>query len=50
MTDATAVSEEKTPEKQPETSTGDGGNSNTENDKNKAFITEVYLNTGFYHK
>ncbi|XP_028398775.1 protein dpy-30 homolog [Dendronephthya gigantea] len=41
MTDATAVPEEKAQEKQPETSTGDGSTSNTDNDKNKAFITET---------
>ena len=41
MTDATAVSEEKTLEKQPETTPGDGSAGNAENEKNKAFITEV---------
>ncbi len=41
MTDATAVSEEKTQEKQPETAPGDGSTTNTETEKNKAFITEV---------
>jgi hypothetical protein len=43
MTDATAVSEEKTQEKQPETVTGDGSTANTETDKSKAFLTEVDL-------
>ena len=43
MTDATAVSEEKTEEKQPETVTGDGSIVNTETDKNKAFLTEVHM-------
>ncbi|CAB3981566.1 dpy-30 homolog [Paramuricea clavata] len=42
MTDATAVSEEKTQEKQAETAAGDGSTAaNTETDKNKAFITET---------
>ena len=43
MTDATAVSEEKTQEKQAETAAGDGTAVDTETDKNKAFITEVDL-------
>jgi hypothetical protein len=44
MTDATAVSEEKTQEKQAETAAGDGSiAADTETDKNKAFITEVDL-------
>lgn len=41
MTDATAVSEEKTQDKQLETTTGNGGTNNAETDKNKTFITEV---------
>ena len=43
MTDLTAVPDERTLEKQPETTPGDGSAGNTETEKSKAFITEVEL-------
>ena len=43
MTDLTAVPEERTLEKQPETTPGDCSAGNTETEKNKVFITEVEL-------
>ena len=48
MTDATAVSEEKTLEKQPETTPGDGSAGNAENEKNKVFITEVEMHSELF--